>query len=315
QPATVRVVVSAGRPPAPLRIVLSLAGVSQQVTVVNRSEGPGTEAAENQDAVTVGDRALADLPAFDQDLVGTMARFLDATAIGTGGVTLVVNGMEANGVGVTASAIKEIKINQDPYSAEFNRPGRGRIEVITKPGSTAYHGTANAIVRDSRFNAREPFALQKPPEQRRIFEGYLGGPIADGSHSSFVLSLNHDEEDRQAIVHALQPGGLLDASVPAPFRNTFVSGSASHQRGERTTISFRTSFQYRRTSTQGVGGLTLPEAATNNLFHELESVYTHDTVVSPVLLHQARVLYGQYFNGTSSVTEAPGIVVLGAFTG
>src|SRR5581483_639734 len=182
-------------------------------------------------------------------------------------------------------------------------------------GSTAYHGTANAIVRDSRFNAREPFALQKPPEQRRIFEGYLGGPIADGSHSSFVLSLNHDEEDRQAIVHALQPGGLLDASVPAPFRNTFVSGSASHQRGERTTISFRTSFQYRRTSTQGVGGLTLPEAATNNLFHELESVYTHDTVVSPVLLHQARVLYGQYFNGTSSVTEAPGIVVLGAFTG
>ncbi len=313
QPTTVRVVVGV-RPVGALRIVMPLAGVTQEVTVNTAPAQVSTATAANRDAVTADDKTLADLPQFDQDFVGTMARFLDSAAIGTGGITLVVNGMEANGLGVSASAIKEIRINQNPYSAEFNRPGRGRIEVITKPGSSAYHGTANAIVRDSTFNARPPFALEKPPEQRRIFEGYLGGPIADGQHTSFVLSLSHDEEDQQAIVHAVGLAGPIDGNVPNPFRNTFASGSVSHQLGTANTLSFRTSFQYRRNANQGVGGLTLPEAGTNNLFNELESVYTQDTVLRPTLLHQFRLLYGQYYNGTTSVTQAPAIVVLDAFT-
>lgn len=313
QPTTAHVVVGA-RPQA-LRIVMPLAGVSQDVTVSSTPEQVSTATAANRDAVTANDKTLVDLPQFDQDFVATMSRFLDSAAVGTSGATLVVNGMEANGLGVTASAIKEIKINQNPYSAEFNRPGRGRIEVITKPGSAAYHGTANAIFRDSALNARPPFAAVKPAEQRRIFEGYLGGPVGDGQHTSFVLSINHDEEDQQAIVHAAGPSGLIDENVPNPYRNSFVSGSMSHQQGTANTISFRTSFQYRRYSDQGVGGLTLPEAGTNNLFHELESVYTHDTMLKPTLLHQFRLLYGQYFNGTTSVTRAPGIIVQDAFTG
>jgi hypothetical protein len=314
QPTTVHVVIGARAPPS-LRVVLPLAGVTQEVTVSNEPPQVSIATASNRDAVTADDRTLADLPQFDQDFVATMSRFLDSAAIGTGGVTLVVNGMEANGLGVTASAIKEIRINQNPYSAEFNRPGRGRIEVITKPGSSAFHGTANAIFRDSAFNARPPLATEKPAEERRIFEGYLGGPIGDGEHTSFVLSINHDEQDQQAIVHAVGLSGPIDQNVPNPYRNSFISGSLSHQQGAANTLSFRTSFQYRRNTNQGVGGLTLPEAGTNNLFHELESVYTQDTIVKPTLLHQFRLLYGQYYNDTSSVTHAPGLVVQDAFTG
>jgi hypothetical protein len=57
------------------------------------------------------------------------SRLLDPGSVGTGGVSLVVDGMQVSNLGVSASAIKEIKINQEPYSAEFQRPGRGRIEV------------------------------------------------------------------------------------------------------------------------------------------------------------------------------------------
>ncbi|PYR32162.1 MAG: hypothetical protein DMF90_24115, partial [Acidobacteria bacterium] len=67
-----------------------------------------------------------------------MSRFLDASAIGTNGAMLVVNGVEMNNLSVSASAIQQIKINQDPYSAEYPRPGRGRIEVVLKPGSQEY---------------------------------------------------------------------------------------------------------------------------------------------------------------------------------
>src|SRR5207342_952686 len=119
---------------------------------------------------------LESLPVFDQDYVSALSRFLDAGSLGTNGVTLLVNGVEVNSLGVSASAIQRIQINQDPYSAEFFRPGRGRIEVITKPGTDGYHGTLNLTFRDARLNARNPFSPVQTPEQRRIVEGSFGGP-------------------------------------------------------------------------------------------------------------------------------------------
>jgi len=71
-----------------------------------------------------------------------MSRFLDDNATGAnGGVALVVNGIEANGPGVTPSAVHEVKINNNPYSARFSRPGRARLEIVTKGASSAYHGS------------------------------------------------------------------------------------------------------------------------------------------------------------------------------
>jgi hypothetical protein len=71
--------------------------------------------------------AFDNLPIFDHDFLGTMSRFLDPCSVGTNGVTLIVDGLEASRAGVSASAIQEVKLNRDPYSAEYSRPGRGRI--------------------------------------------------------------------------------------------------------------------------------------------------------------------------------------------
>ena len=59
--------------------------------------------------------------------------------------------------------MSQIRINQDPYSAEFPRPGRGRIEVVLKPGSQEYHGVGNFIFRDAALETRNAFAATKPP--------------------------------------------------------------------------------------------------------------------------------------------------------
>jgi hypothetical protein len=165
------------RSPAPLRITLKLADVRQQVTVTDAANQVSTNAPENLDTVTLDRQMLDNLPIFDQDYVAAMSQFLDPGAIGTNGVTLIVDGVEQNSIGVSASQIQQVKINQNPYSAEFSRPGRGRIEVITKPGSQEYHGTFNFVFRDYHLNARDAFAEMRPPEQRRIFEGSLIGPL------------------------------------------------------------------------------------------------------------------------------------------
>jgi hypothetical protein len=297
----------------PVRISLTVAGVHQQATVMADSGQISTDPSENKDSVSISGETLSNLPVFDQDYIGTMSRFLDSGAIGTSGVTLVVDGMEVNDLGVSASAIKEVKINNDPYSAEFARPGRGRIEVVTKPGSLEYHGTFNFLFRDSVFNARDPFALSRAPEQRRIYEGFFTGPLRDSKTTSFLISINRNEEDVQSVVFASTPAGIIDENIAAPARNLLVAGKISHKFSDTNDFSLRYSYQDRSVKNQGVGGITLPQAGTNYQFYEHEAQYNQQTVFSPKLINQFRFLVGHYYQPTVSVSPSERIVVQDAF--
>jgi hypothetical protein len=156
----------------------------------------------NLNAVSVEHGLLENLPILGLDYLTALSRFLDPGTPGDAGTSLIVDGMEARNVGVTPSAIQEIKINQNPYTAEYPRWSRRRIEVITKAGTDRYHGTFNFLFRDHNLNARDAFAVVRPPEQRRIFEGSLFGPIGTGKRSSFLLSGLRESEDLQAVVYA-----------------------------------------------------------------------------------------------------------------
>jgi hypothetical protein len=299
----------------PLRVVLALADVQQQVTVNAQLTQVNTNTADNLDTVSMDRTALDNLPIFDQDFIATMSRFLDASSVGTNGVTVIVDGVEASRAGVSASAIQEVKLNQDPYSAEYSRPGRSRIEIITKPGSAAYHGTFNFLFRDSHLNARDPFALIRPPEQRRIFEGNLTGPLGRGKKTSFLISANREEEDSQAVVFAQGPSGAIQQTASAPQRNTELTGGMNHQFGENHLISIRGVYTDRTIQNQGVGGFTLPEAGTNYEDREDIIFFNHSGLLTKKLLNQFRLLVAREHTPTTSVNPGPKIVVLGAFTG
>src|SRR5579863_2163094 len=302
--------------PRPLRIVLALADVQQQVTVSAQLSQVNTNTAENLDTVSMDRTALDNLPIFDQDFIGTMSRFLDSSSVGTNGVTLIVDGVEASRAGVSASAIQEVKLNQDPYSAEYSRPGRSRIEIITKPGSAVYHGTFNFLFRDYLLNARDPFALIRPPEQRRIFEGDLTGPLGQGKRTSFLISADREEEDSQAVVFAQGLSGDIRETAPAPQRDTELSGSINHQIGDNHLISIRGVYTDRTIQNQGVGGLTLPEAGANYEDREDIIYFNHSGLLTKKLLNQFRLLVAREHTSTESVhPDLPKIVVLGAFTG
>src|SRR5258705_1144250 len=257
KPVMARVRVASGRRATVQKLTLELASIAQEITVERDAASLGTRADANRDAVTIDSAALRDIPIFDRDVVGTLSRFLDASALGTGGVTLVVDGMEARKVGVAPSAIQQVKINQDPYSAEFPRPGRGRIEVITKAGTDNYSGSMDFTFRDAHLNARDPFAETRPPEQRRIYEGTMGGPVFDGKHTSFLFTLDRSEENVQSIVFAEGPAGLINAIVPQPDRGLEVSASLTHQQGNRHTLSLRLTNEVTSTLNQCVWGTTL----------------------------------------------------------
>lgn len=84
---------------------------------------------------------LDNLPVLDNNYLNALARFLNPGTPGDAGTSLIVDGMEARNIGVTASAVQEIRINNNPYTVEYPRWSRRRIEVITKSSADTYHGT------------------------------------------------------------------------------------------------------------------------------------------------------------------------------
>lgn len=313
KPAKTRVRVG-GRAPAPQKLVLGLADLTQEITVSNGVQ-VDTGTANNLDAVSVDQNMLESLPVFDQDYIATISRFLDSGSLGNAGATIVVNGMEVSALRVSASAVQQIKINQDPYSAEYARPGRGRIEILTKPGGQEYHGEGNAIGRDARFDARNAFASTKPPEQKHIVEGVFGGPLGHGGKTSFLLSGHDQRDDQQAIVFALGVGGTIQDIAPQPNRRSLASASITRQQSDKTTISIRPSYEYESNQNRGVGGTTLASAGTNFEHREEQITYTQQSIVRPTLLNQFQILFGHEREPTTSVSADRGIVVAGAFTG
>lgn len=300
---------------APLRIVLAVADVQEEVTVGGTLSQTSTDPDNNLDVVSVNQQTLNNLPVLDQNYVGALSRFLDSGSIGTGGVTLIVDGMEATKAGVSASAIQEVRINNNPYSAELSRQGRGRIEIITRPDATDYHGTMNFVFRDQHLNARDPFALIRPPEQRRIYEGNLTGPLGRSKKTSFLFTANREEEDLQAIVFALSPTETIRQNVSNPVRNTEWSARITRQLSNKSTLSILYSYQNRTNENQGVGGFNLPEVGTNSQFREDIVRINHRSIISPKLVNQTALLLGRFYAPTRSVRDDQRIVVQEAFTG
>ena len=302
------------KPLASLTITLSLAQLVSQVSVTAGAVQVSTDTADNRDSVDADQSLLEDVPVFDQDYIAAMSAFLDAGSLGTNGAQLIINGVEVTSATVTASAIQQVRINQNPYSAEFARPGRGNIEIITKEATPDYHGTLNFIFRDSLMNARDTFALVRAPEQRRILEGAISGPVGHSKATSFLLSGHRQEEDLQSIVFAEGLSGPIRENVASPKRDTMISLHIGHQFSSNHSAYWQyTEWDY-PSFNQGVGNFVLPEAGTNSDQWEREWIFSDRLTLSPKWLLQSQILIGWEHHATSSVTNAPKIVVQDSFT-
>jgi hypothetical protein len=159
----VRHQVRVGRQPAPeLVIRLKLAVLKEVLDVAEQDRQVSASPGQNADAISVERTMLDNLPILDNNYLNALARFLSPGTPGDAGTSVIVDGMESRNVGVTASAIQEIRINNNPYTVEYPRWSRRRIEVITKSSADSYHGTFNFLFRDYHLNARDALAAQRP---------------------------------------------------------------------------------------------------------------------------------------------------------
>ena len=304
-----------------LHIVLPISTLSTTINVNAGNSVDLTAPDSNADTSVMSSEDLKSLPIFDNDYSTAMSAFMDSGAEGTGGAGLLVDGVEANRATISASAVQEVRINQDPYSAQYYWPGRGQMEIISRSAADHYHGQFNFYFRDSALNAQNALAATKPYEQRRIYEGHVTGPIPHSKNSGFLISFNRAEYDQDAVVVATlaptpdNPTGLFQANVPAPSRDTEFSTRASHQFGDRHSAYAQYSFQDESNQNQGVGGQSLASAGYNNHYHEDDVIFHVDSTLSPVLLNQLSVVLEHDRNQNLNAEEAPQVSVVGYFLG
>jgi hypothetical protein len=151
-----------------MRIELAVETVREEMTVTDRLEQVSIDPAARVDGITIPSSTLKHLPVEGNDVIAAAASLLNSGSLGDGGATVIVDGVPQRKAEIPAALVQEIRVNQDPYSAEFRRPGSGRIEITTKGAAKEYHGEVTYLFRDAAINARNALAARKPDEQRRV---------------------------------------------------------------------------------------------------------------------------------------------------
>src|ERR1700732_2231493 len=209
QPATVDV--SGGLQPAALNLQLRVAAEKQEITV-QENTGPTVSVDPTQNAGALVLRG-ADLDALsdDPDDLQSDLEALAGPSAGPSGGQIYIDGF-TGGTLPSKDSIREIRINQNPFSPEFDKLGYGRIEIFTKPGTERYHGTVDYNVGSDIWNSRNPYGSQKAPFLLRELEGGVGGPLA--KHASFTLNFQRNSVANGSIANGVMLDPVTLAVTP-----------------------------------------------------------------------------------------------------
>jgi hypothetical protein len=74
-------------------------------------------------------------------------------------------------------SIQEFSMQTNLYGAEFGRGAGSIVNVVTKSGTESFHGSLYEYFRNDALDARNFFALERPPLHRNQFGAALGGPV------------------------------------------------------------------------------------------------------------------------------------------
>ena len=189
-----------------MAVKLNIPTAIEQVTVTSDEGGTvGLQSTENASAVVLRGPDLNALPDDPDELLADL-QALAGPPLGSSSAQIYLDGFSSSRM-PPKNAISEVRINQDPFSAQYDHVGFGRVEVVTKSGTQQIHGTAQFKVSDEVFNSRNPYSSIRSPYHAEQFAGDLGGPL--GKRASFFL----DFEGRWATDNALVNATILDASL------------------------------------------------------------------------------------------------------
>lgn len=304
-------------PSAFIKVRLKVATKGEEVTVSgsSRDEELNVSMERNADRLNFDDDLLRGLPATGQNPLAIIGSFLSPAAQGGEGLNIVVDGAEVSGLNLPAGALRRIRLNRNPYSAEFRRPGKSRVEVYTEEGSfRRYRGRVSLYSRNSVFDARNALALNKPDLNRHLLEANLAGPLFS-KNASFFVGGERLMNDESAVINARTSAGAVNANVLTPLRRTNLLGRVEIRAGKSHTLLGIYNFLDESERNRGVGSLRLAEQGYSTSERQHRFQFSDRMILSPHLLNDLRFVIERENRQAGRLAIAPAVVVHGAFSG
>jgi hypothetical protein len=302
--------------PTLLDITLSIL-LKESVTVASVDTHVNTDPDNNAGTISLKGSDL-DILSDDPDQLAADLQMIAGGSDGPNGTSLLVDGF-SRGRLPSKSSIKEVRINTNPFSADQDDFGFGRIEIITKPGAEKLHGQGFFNFNDESLNARNPYGDRRAPSQTRQYSGSLSGPFASNK-ASYFLDFERRDINENAFVVARTLGSsfteqAFNQVLQTPQQRSTFSGRFDYQLNAKNTLVGRYSYYRLGLENLGVGGFSLPERAFNSKEDEHSIQLSETMVVNASTINLMRFQYQhnrRFFDSNSSL---PAINVQGAFLG
>jgi len=312
------VVITAGQSQT-ANITLAIEVEKEKINVEDQGTTVSTDPSANAGAIILRGQDLDALPD-DPDELQTDLEALAGPSAGPNGGQMYIDGFTAGQL-PPKSSIREIRINQNPFSAEYDKLGYGRIEIFTKPGTDKFHGQVSVMGNDSSFNSPNPFLQgQEPPYHSLLFMGNIGGPI--GKKASFFFDGQRRNIDELSVLTYCPPTAtacdstnLTSTTVPNPHTRTNLAPRLDYAISKNNTLTAR--YQYFRDTNDngGLGQLTMPSQAYNETETE-HTVQISDTqVLSSKVINETRFQYLRDDTEQIPQNTSARVTVQGAFVG
>jgi hypothetical protein len=301
----------------PLAITMTLAQLQTDIEVTETRDQISVDPDSSLNTTVLDKDFIDNLPDDEDELTAYLQQIAGSRGgPGNNGGDFVIDGF-SNGRVPPKDQIQEIRINNNPFSAEFSGVGFGRLEIITKAGTGDYHGNMNFMFRDESLNARNPFAVSKPPYQQRNFNSNFSGPLIRNK-LSLNLNLRNSEFENSDTIRAtlLLPDGQiqqLGTPVVMPNVNRGLNARSQWAITNNNTLNFNAEYNRNDNRNQGVGGFNLAERASVRKARNNEIQVRETAILTKSLVHETRFEFRTDRNSQTPITSAFAVNVLDSF--
>ena len=303
-------------------VAMAIEVEQQNVVVTDDTPTVSVDAGSNASSMVLKDKDL-DALSDDPDELSNELTALAGPSAGPNGGQIYIDGF-TGGQLPPKSAIREIRVNQNPFSAEYDRLGYGRIEILTKPGTDKLHGQVFVMGNDSATNTGSPFLPNVPPYYRIQYNASVSGALS--KKASFYMSVEQRDNHDQAIYNyfpaVLDPGtGLYSISptrasgaVSNPHNHINISPRLDLQLGNNDTMTLR--YQWFYNSEAGdIGSTELPSQSVTQTSKENSIQLSDSHIINDRMVNETRFEYRRSQDSTTPVSTSPTLMVSGDFTG
>ncbi len=299
-------------------IKMAIEAAQQQVVVTDEGAPQvSVEAGANASAIVLKGKDLEAL-SDDPDELQNELQALAGPAAGPNGGQIYIDGF-TGGQLPPKSAIREIRINQNPFSAEFDRLGYGRIEILTKPGTDTLHGRAFLQGNDDTFNSGNPFTTVLPSYDSIQYNGTVSGPISKNASYFFSADVRNNQNDSiyqatTGVFNGTQyASNIVSGGVFTPSTHMNISPRIDIQLGQKNTLTLRYQFFRYNESNEFGGSVDLPDEAINEDIIEHAFQLSDSEVINDHIVNETRFQYLRDITSQTPLSTAPSISVPGYF--